>query len=193
MTVSREELKQFLTTHGVSAGDASAVLAELEAYFQQAEAGRFVFDPKVDREEAKRAISLAIGKPVGEVLLVSAASASGSLEDLTSQRKQEDIFSHTLRLYDFLSDRLGDDLWGCLWGDLWYILGESLEDSLVQSGLGDTSQDSLWFTIFYYVGSVLVGEKEEAAKLVPLIRLQSRNPVFGKMPGMADTWVVFTA
>jgi len=187
--------------------------------FIQAERKQFVFTPadEVDREAIVRAIALATGREVKEVELLSVSepfkrpewmSEAAYLDSLSGSLGGSLWDSLGLSLWSSLGGSLGNNLWESLRDSLSGILRVSLSDNLWESlrvslsgSLGDSLEDSLrvslraslWASLFFYLSFVLIGKKDEAARLAPLVRLSAVTPPVAWLKNQPDVPLILVA
>src|SRR3989339_712528 len=200
--VDREGSEVFLLEekhNGVTEAEIDKAMETIGGLFIQAERKQFVFTPadEVDREAIVRAIALATGREVKEVELLS----------VSEPFKRPEWMSEAAYL-DSLSGSLGGSLWDSLGLSLWSRLGGSLGNNLWESlrvslsgSLGDSLEDSLrvslraslWASLFFYLSFVLIGKKDEAARLAPLVRLSAVTPPVAWLKNQPDVPLILVA
>jgi len=200
--VDREGLKSFLLEekhNGVTEAEIDKAMETIGGLFIQAEREQFQFTPadEVNREAIVRAIALATGREVKEVELLS----------VSEPFKRPEWMSEAAYL-DSLSGSLGGSLWDSLGLSLWSSLGGSLGNNLWESlrvslsgSLGDSLEDSLrvslraslWASLFFYLSFVLIGKKDEAARLAPLVRLSAVTPPVAWLKNQPDVPLILVA
>ncbi|MFA6604221.1 MAG: hypothetical protein WCT10_05315 [Patescibacteria group bacterium] len=189
MTVNRQQLKQLLTTHNVSADQAQQAVADLEDLFQQVESGKFIFGDDPDEFVASWVIGMATGKEVQKIVFLSAAQLHSETESLFGN----------LQLIDFsdrLRSRLAPDRWRSIEiSSAMLHLRSDLEDSL-RSSLGHDLwiiHRELYDLCFARLGFTFTNDDTQAAKLGSSIRFAAKNPIIGEKIDEPGTWFILKA
>jgi len=204
MSERRDNLKKFLAANQVGQSDIDQVMTDLEPYFKQADAGQVAFSADPDQEEVRQAVSLVIGKAVNRVIFASASVPWPKPEWMAGE-----VYAAYAR--GSFQESIGISLWGVLRDSFhggYYSLALGLDTrfgvsqslplrfgiaSCLRDSLGTNIQDALGSSLYYYVGFVMAGKKEVAAKLAPLVRVMARNPVLGEKADEPGAWIALKA
>jgi hypothetical protein len=202
MSVNRETLKNFLKENGCL--DPEGALAPLEKLFQIAETGEYLLASaeEIDQENLIKAVSLATGRPVSKVALVS-------LKDMNSfEFNLVDNFDASLmRIGNILKSNFrvrfessfgvgfGTILMARLESNLMERIGDSLWSILFKGPVEDTSKFNclminLGTNIFYYLGFCILNDQQQIAKLRPLVELWSKCLILGFKQDEPETLLV---
>jgi hypothetical protein len=126
-----------------------------------------------DRRKAAAAISLATGKRVRKVVLISASRPFPKPEWMSA-----DVYGRTVR------EGLRDSLRDSSWADLWFNFDGKPDHEFREA-----------FTDFIHemIGSSIEDEKEKARRLAPLIQMLQEAIPLGEKADEKDVWIVLVA
>lgn len=148
--------------------------------------------------EAKKALTLAFGKPVKRVIFLSARKPTpryfrGQLKPDYLEDQLFDLFHEQLRRG--LSQETEASLWYGLSDGLIEPLGQGFKrrhgvKGTIGALLADSLREVLEQGLFAYLGLVVLGNKEEAEKLEPLIQLLAKAIPIAQKRKKPATWFV---
>lgn len=204
MTVNRHALEMFLSVYATNQTLVKPAMKELEPFFLLAEKGayhHFASGNKELRAEAAKAIGKVLDIPAPKVVFVSPSHSSHhklgwmSREEfdagLWANSENNLVDSLSINFTDYLRAMLGNSLWESLWEPI----GRSgLFTRSLWNGLNDaTLWSGLTYSLFYYLGFTIIGEREKTDRFVPLIRLLPKAIPLSKKVDEPNTWFVCVA
>jgi len=201
MSERRENFKKFLTTNGVSQADLGEVMTCLEFYFRFAETDQYMTSGEPDPAEARRAIGLATGMKVTKIAFVSLTCPWPKPEWMADKAWASYThrgIRHSLgaSLCDVLTARFQDKLGVSLGIKFGACAGLNLRTSLrvcLRDSLSAETSNMLGACLYFYVGFIMAGKKEEAARLAPLVVYMALNPILGEKADEPGVWLAYTA
>jgi len=203
MNEEMPKLMEFLRNYSqygfVRAASAASVLAPL--FSLAGENGRLalVDAALADAAVTGRLLSAALGQPVRRVEFVSRAA----LLDLTGQaaaRLQRNFAADAgcgfeLMLWSLFGRGVWEQLDEIRLQDrlrlgLHYYLGHALKRHFLEPPL---AWDSVWSSIVYYVGAILIGDEQLTERLEPLVGLLTRAIPLAEKNKETGVWLVLAA
>lgn len=148
--------------------------------------------------EARKALRLAFGKPVEKVIFLSARKPTpryfrGQLDPDYLKDQLSDLFHKHLRLG--LSQETEASLWYGLSDRLIEPLGQGFKrkhgaKGTIGARLADSLREILEQGLFAYLGFIVLGNKEKAERLEPLIQLLAQAIPIAQKRKKSATWFV---
>ena len=204
-----EPVSKYVREHADKPQLLSGALETVEPFFANADRGTYDLEPAagIDRFRTAKILNFALGRPVGEVIAVSAASPRAEIRQHL-RKTGGDPLSRAVRsgLGDALRPRLGDERWNGLWAALteslrftayrnypWDRLYQSIASGLrgaVSNEIANTLRTGVWMSAFCHLGYAMIGDAAAVERMNPLMRLLPRHLPLVERQDKPASWIV---